>query len=148
MKSIRYTSRVRGRLFALALLAGLVLASAGSAQVRTTAPNVYVNVNVTLTDSRVIVSPRSAPRGADARIVVRNIGKSARPFAFGYNSLGSGVHTGFNRVFQPGRRSVLFLFLDSRGVISYYSGPSFARASSAAKGTFIVGTECALCNQD
>ena len=58
------------------------------------------------------------------------------------------MHTGFNRVFAPGKRTVLFLFLDSRGVISYYSGPSFASASGAAKGTFIVGAECTLCNPD
>lgn len=138
---------MRGGLTVLAALVALVYAASVGAQVRTTAPSVYVTVNVTLTDSKVIVSPKGAPRGADARIVVHNIGKKARSLAFDYHALGSGVHGGFDRVFKPGQRSVLFLFLDSRGVIPYFSGPSFDRTSPASRGTFTVGAECTLCNQ-
>src|SRR5579862_9285810 len=47
--------------------AALVAAVAASGAVATTSPAVYVNIHVTLTDSKVIVSPKTAPRGANAR---------------------------------------------------------------------------------
>ncbi len=148
-RSVRYDGAVRGLLLPIAAgLTVLVFASSVSARVGTTAPSVYVNVNITLTDSKVIVSPKSAPRGADARIIVHNLSKKSRFLAFDYHAVGSGVHGGFERVFKPGAKVVLFLFLDSRGVIPYYSGSTFDRTSAALRGTFIVGAECALCNQD
>lgn len=138
-----------GRAVAFAVVAVVVaLAPVAAAQRQTTAPNVFVTVNITLTGSKVIVSPKTAPRGSDARLVVHNVSKKPQVFSFNYNYLGGGVHSGFQRVFKPGERSVLLLYLSDRGVLPYYSGSSFDHAKPGSRGHFVVGFECALCNQD
>jgi len=116
--------------------------------VRTTAPNVYVNVHITLTGSKVIVTPKSGPRGSAARLIVRNISKKPQVFAFNYTNLGNGVHSGFLRRFKPGEKAILLLYLSARGFLPYYSGPSYDKAKPAARGKFLVGNQCTLCNPD
>ena len=131
---------------------GLALASAlvssAAAERQTTSPNVYVNINVTLTDSKVTMSPRSAPRGSDARFIVRNIGKQAHLFTLGTTERGLGFQTGFSRVFKPKAHQVLLLYLDQRSVLQYYLGASAKSATPAMKGTFTVGAQCAECVPD
>ena len=68
----------------------------------TTSPDVYISIHVTLTDSKVIVSPKTAPRGADARFIVRNVGTKVHNFTVRTGSL-----TGFSRVFKPGEHAIL-----------------------------------------
>ncbi|MDP9225146.1 MAG: hypothetical protein M3P18_15125, partial [Actinomycetota bacterium] len=92
------------------------------------------------------VSPHTAPRGADARFLVRNIGTKPVTFTIGNGPHGVGVQTGFSRVFKPGTQKVLLLYLNYRGAIPYFSGDSFARAKPGTKGSFLVGAQCALCN--
>ena len=132
---------VRAALLA-ALLGALVVPSAES-QTTTTAPDVYINIHVTLTNSKVIVSPTTAPRGADARFIVRNIG--TKPLSF---TLRTGATTGFTRVFKPGKPSILLLYLAFRGSMAYYGGASSASAKPGMKGTLVIGQACALCIQD
>src|SRR5664279_1540505 len=103
-------NHMRLRAVLLAALLAAIAVPVGDSKVTTTAPNGYINVHVTLTDSKVIVSPKTAPRGSDARLIVRNIG--TKPHSF---TLLTGVQTGFSRVFKPGKPSVLVLYLDRRG---------------------------------
>ncbi len=132
----------------LLLLVGLVPASSALARTATTAPSIYINVNVTLTDSKVIVRPASAPRGANARFVVRNTGKKPHSFTVGFQKRAAGLQVGFTRTFPPGNHSVFIVYLNYRGVVPYFSGASYAKASPAMKGTFLVGATCAACVQD
>jgi hypothetical protein len=121
-------------LAASGVIAG-VLAASAAAQPQTTAPNIFVKIHVTLTDSKVILSPKHAPRGTDAQFLVRNIGTKPHTFTFGTLKRGLGVQTGFSRVVKPGQHKVLLLYLNYRGALPYYSD------HGRAKGKFIVGED-------
>jgi hypothetical protein len=135
-------------LVVLLLLVGLVPTSSALARTATTAPSIYVNVNVTLTDSKVIVRPKFAPRGANARFIVKNVGKAPHSFTVGFLKRAAGLQVGFTRTFAPGKHSVFIVYLNYRGVVPYFSGASYTKATSAMKGTFVVGATCAACVQD
>ena len=132
---------------AAAVLAVALVPAAGASHA-TTAPNLFINVHVTLTDSKVIIRPKTAPRGADARFIVRNIGKKPHTFTVGAIEHGVGKQTGFSRSFKPGEHAILIFFLNQRGPIPYYSGTSVGRAKPSMRGTFLVGDQCSLCVQD
>jgi hypothetical protein len=105
----------------------------------TTAPDLYVTVNVTMTDTKFTLSVHAAPRGADARFVVRNAGTKANTFAVGKQGVGTGVQTGFKVTVQPGQQKILILFLDIRGKIPYYSALPADRNNRAMQGDFLIG---------
>ena len=132
----------------LSLALAAIGVPAALSSVRTTAPSVYVDVHITLTDGKVIMKPKTGPRGSDARLIVHNISKKPQVFAFNYADLGNGLHSGFMRVFKPGERSILLLYLSNRGFLPYWSGASYEKAKAAARGKFLVGNQCALCNPD
>src|SRR5436309_1898403 len=73
-----YRMHVRSRVL---VLAAAVLLSAGSAGARpqTTAPPAVVNVKVTITDTSIGVTPKTAVRGAYVRFIVVNRGSRAPP---------------------------------------------------------------------
>jgi hypothetical protein len=133
-----------------AVTIGLALALVPIVQAarQTTAPNIFINVHVTLTDSKVIMRPKTAPRGSDARFIVRNNGKKPHTFTVGSTKHGAGVQTGFSRSFKPGEHSILIVYLDTRGTIPYYAGTSASKAKPAMRGLFLVGNQCSLCVQD
>jgi hypothetical protein len=122
-----------------------LLSPVAGAQQQTTSPGVNVKVYITLTGSKVIVTPKVAPRGSDALLIVHNVSRNPQRLAFDYKELAGGVHTGFNRVFKPGERQILVLFLDYRAALPYYSGPSFAGSNAASRGIFLVGPQCTAC---
>jgi hypothetical protein len=117
----------------------LVVVPTAYGAVATTAPNVFITVKVTLTDSKIVLSRHSAPRGTDVRFVVTNLGKEPHSFTLGTLDRGAGLQTGFARVFRPGQHQVLLLFLDYRGVLPYYSGLRRDLAKPGMHGTFVVG---------
>jgi hypothetical protein len=119
---------------AAAVVAG-VIATSAAAQPQTTAPNVFVKIHVTLTDTKVILSPKHAPRGTDAQFLVRNIGTKPHTFTFGTLKRGLGVQTGFSRLVKPGQHQVLLLYLNYRGVLPYYSD------HGRVQGKFIIGQD-------
>lgn len=124
----------------LAVLAALAVVPVVRATApQTTAPNVYVDVHVTLTDSRIILSRHSAPRGTDARFIVRNVGKRPHSFTLGSVARGLGTQTGFDKVFRPNERQTVMLFLDYRGKLPYYSKLKADRKKPGMKGVFVVG---------
>jgi hypothetical protein len=132
----------------LSVALAAIAVPAATSSMRTTAPSVYVNVHITLDDGKVIMKPKTGPRGSDARLIVKNVSKKPQLFAFDYADLGNGLHSGFLRVFKPGQKSVLILYLSNRGFMPYWSGRTYARARPTARGKFLVGNQCALCNPD
>lgn len=136
------------RVLTVGAVLGVVLTPAASAHPQTTAPNIFVNVHVTLTDTKIIISPKSAPRGSDARFIVVNKGTKAHSFTLGSTRLGSSAQTGFTRVVKPKQQQILLIYLNARGALPYYGGATPSKSLSAMKGSFIVGAQCALCVPD
>ncbi|MBV8079768.1 MAG: hypothetical protein JO186_05255 [Actinobacteria bacterium] len=130
------------RLLAASSLVAACTVPAALASPETTAPSVYVNIHVTLSDSKITVSPKTAPRGANARFIVRNIGTRSHDFTLSY-----GGGRGFTRAFAPGVQKILVLYLNVRGTMTYYGGSSAAASKPGMKGFFIVGDTCAACIQ-
>ena len=71
----------------------------------TTAPDLYVTVNVTMTNTKFVLSVHAAPRGADARFVIHNVSNKPNTFVVGKPNVGTGtgVQTGFSATVKPGR---------------------------------------------
>ncbi len=105
----------------------------------TTAPDLYINVRVTMTNDKFIVSRHSAPRGADARFIIKNISNKVHIFAIGNEKYGTGAQTGFSSSVKPGQQRILILFLDYRGTISYHGGLPADRNKPGMKGKFDIG---------
>jgi hypothetical protein len=129
---------MRSRILGFAAGLVVVLAVAGQAQA-TTAPDLYVNVNVTMTNTKFILSTNTAPRGADARFVLHNVSNKPHNFALGNGTIGSGVQTGFSVTVKPGQQKILVLFLDYRGNVAYHAGLASDRNKPGMKGVFVVG---------
>jgi hypothetical protein len=126
----------------LALLALAAVADAGThvpMTPRTTAPDLYVTVHVTMTDTRFILSTHSGPRGADARFVIKNTSNRPHEFALGSQKYQSAAQTGFSATVDPGKQKILILFLDIRGTIQYYPGLRADRRNPGMRGTFKIG---------
>jgi hypothetical protein len=136
------------RLIALGVVLGAMLVPSASAQSQTTAPNVFVNIHVTLTDTKVILSPKTAPRGSDARFIVRNTGTKPHTFTLGSNVLNADLQSGFTRTVKPKHQQILLLYLNARGALPYYGGATAKKSSAPMKGIFLVGPQCAECIQD
>lgn len=114
-------------------------AAGGTLLPRTTAPSIIVKVHVTISDSKIVVSPRHAPRGSDAQFIVRNAGKKVHTFTLGTAKRGTGQQTGFSRVVAPGAQKILLLYLDYRGALPYYSNTPADKTKPGMHGTFVVG---------
>ena len=121
------------------LVSSAVLVPAAHSQSRTTAPTLFVNIGVTLTDTRIVMSRHGAPRGTYARFIIRNVGKRSHAFTLGTARRGTGRQSGFTRTLRPGTRKILILFLDYRGRIPYFGSLAADRAKPGMKGTFTIG---------
>jgi hypothetical protein len=128
-----------------AFVLALATATVAEAETTTTKPSVYVTVHVTLTNTKVVVRPKAEPRGAIARFVVHNSGTKPIAFNVGKQTRGLGVLFGFRRVFKPGEHRVVLVYLDRRGLLPYFAGTSYDRASKAERGEFLIGETCRLC---
>jgi hypothetical protein len=138
---------MRSRILGAAAVLVAALAIAGPAQAgrsiptapSTTAPDLFVKVNVTITNTRFIVSLHSGPRGADARFDIHNVSNKTNIFSIGSESFDTGVQTGFNATVKPGQTKILILFLDIRGKLPYHSGLPADRNNPGMKGVFTIG---------
>jgi hypothetical protein len=97
-----------------------------------------VDIHVTLTDTRIALNRRSAPRGDVARFIMRNIGTKPHSFTLGTAARGTGVQTGFSHMLKPKQRKIVFLFLDYRGQIRYYSKLPADRSKPGMTGIFKI----------
>jgi hypothetical protein len=136
------------RVIALGVVLGAMFVPSALARPQTTAPNVFVNIHVTLTDTKVILSPKTAPRGSDARFIVRNTGTKPHSFTLGSSVLGANLQSGFSRIVQPKQSKILLLYLNARGALQYYGGATAKKSTSKMKGVFLVGPQCAECVPD
>lgn len=119
---------------ALASLAALVPAAQG-----TTEPVEEVDVYVTLRDTGITLSRKTAVRGAVARFIVHNLGRKPHSFVLGHGNV-TAVRTGLStRVMQPRSRvKILLVFLDFRGALPYRSGVKADAKNPRMKGTFTI----------
>jgi len=118
------------------VLASLTLVPAAQA---TTAPTVFYNIHVSLTNTRIVLDKHSAPRGTYARFIIRNIDKRSHNFTLGKALRGTGAQSGFSRTLRPHQKRILLLFLDYRGPIPYRGGLPADRSKPGMKGIFTVG---------
>lgn len=121
-----------------ATLVVLVPATHSSAQPLTTAPPEIVTVKITITDTRIHMHPKVAPRGDIGRFILINVGKKPHTFALGHQKRGTGSQTGFTKSLKPSEQSILILFLDYRGVLPYLGTLPADRKKSGMKGTFKI----------
>lgn len=117
-------------------LTSLALAQAAQA---TTAPTVFYNIHVTLTNTRIVLDKHSAPRGTYARFIIRNLDTRPHNFTLGKVRRGTGHQSGFSRTLKPRQKQILLLFLDYRGPIPYHGGLSADRSKPGMKGVFTIG---------
>jgi hypothetical protein len=139
---------VRGCL-ALVAASSVIAASATATQAQstsrshtaphTTAPDLYVTVKVTMTNTRFIVSRHSGPRGADAKFDLHNISNKPHNFSIGNEKYGTGGQTGFTVTLKPGQSKILVLFLDIRGTIRYFPGLAADKSKKGMRGIFKIG---------
>jgi len=107
---------------------------------RTTAPDSYVNIDVTMTDTKFTLSRHTGPAGSDARFILHNIGKKAHSFQLGTAKSGIGFQSGFNALVKPGQQKILILYLDYRGAkVPYFGNLPADRNKPGMKGMFTVG---------
>jgi hypothetical protein len=135
---------VKLRLLTLAavLAVALVPAAQGARQSsvrpQTTAPPPVVDIKVTITDTRIGLSPKGAHRGDYARFILLNVGNKAHTFTLGSTKRGTGVQTGFSKSLKPKEQKILLLFLDYRGQISYRGTLPADRSLPGMKGVFTI----------
>jgi hypothetical protein len=121
------------------LISGALLTPAAHAQPRTTAPTLFVNIRVTLTDTRISLSRHDAPRGTYARFIIHNVGTRSHAFTLGKARRGTGLQSGFTRTLRPRERKIFLLFLDYRSRIPYFGSLPADRMKPAMRGTFMIG---------
>jgi hypothetical protein len=109
-----------------------------SASPQTTAPPPVVDIKVTITDTRIGLTPKGAQRGDYARFILLNIGKKPHTFTLGGTKHGTGVQTGFSKLLKPKEQKILLLFLDYRGQIAYRGTLPADRSLPGMKGVFTI----------
>jgi hypothetical protein len=122
----------------LAVLPALSLAAVAHARPLTTAPSYVLNIHVTITDTRIVVDPHSAPRGVEARFIIKNTGTKAHNFTLNGKTSAAGVRQKFSRTLKPQQRVIVRLFLDGRARIPYFDGLPADRSKPGMKGFFVI----------
>jgi hypothetical protein len=106
---------------------------------RTTTPDLYITINVTLSDSKITLSRYSAPRGAEVRFIVRNVGSTVHSFQIGVAKPGVG-QLGFSLLgIKPRQEQIHLLFLDYRQTIPFFAPTGSNRSAPGMKGKFAIG---------
>jgi hypothetical protein len=107
----------------------------------TTEPDVYDIVDVTLTDSKIVMSDNSSTRGNGVDFKVRNMGKKVHSFALLADNAQlisldrQGLHT---PLLKPKQTSILQVYMDARGTYVYRSLATADRAKPGMHGKFTV----------
>jgi hypothetical protein len=107
----------------------------------TTEPDVYTNVDVTITDSKITLSQNDFDRGDGVDFRVRNIGKKVHSFALVAEGAqvisldAAGLKT---PMLKPHQSSVISVYMDLRGTYGYRSLAKLDRAKPRMHGKFVV----------
>jgi hypothetical protein len=127
-------------LIAVAATVVLVVPAAHSG-IKTTEPEVFEMIDVTLTDTKIVLSDKSADRGEGVDFKIRNAGKKPHSFAL---LAASPVIISLDRqglstpLLKPGKTSVLSVFMDARGTFVYRSLARADRSKPLMHGKFTV----------
>jgi hypothetical protein len=99
-----------------------------------------VNINVTMTDTKFMLSRHEGPAGSDARFILHNIGKKPHSFQLGTAKIGTGSQSGFSTLVKPGQQKIMILYLDYRGAkVPYFGNLPGDRNKAGMKGEFKIG---------
>jgi hypothetical protein len=120
----------------LVVLPALTPAAVAHARPLTTTPQYVVDIHVTITDTRIVLSPRSAPRGVEGRFIIENAGASAHNFTLKGRRAPAGA--GFSRTLKPHQRVVVRLALNVRGTVPYFDGLPVDRGKPGMSGIFVI----------
>lgn len=126
---------------ALAVLSSVAFVPAAHGTVRapkTTAPDVFVSIQVKITDTRIILDRHTANRGDVGRFIIRNVGKQPHTFTLGTTHRTGAIQTGFARRLEPGKYALAIMFLAYRGSLAYRSTLPADRGKQGMKGTFKI----------
>ncbi len=126
-----------------AVLVSLVPLAHGATRVadgpKTTEPEVYEDIFVTINDRKIVLSDRRAERGEGITLHVKNTGAKPHSFAFaGRGAIGlsnSGLST---PVIKPGQTAILSVFMDLRGAVPYRSTVKADASRIGMRGVFFV----------
>jgi hypothetical protein len=131
--------KVRFILALVALSAAALVPGANASGPQTTVPDVFLNVHVTITDSRITLDRHSATRGDEVRFILRNSGTKVHSFTLGTTTKrGAGNQTGFSSVLKPKAQKLILLFLDYRGPLPYRSILKHDQGKPGMKGIFTI----------
>ena len=85
-----------------------------------------------------MLDPSSAPRGVEARFVIKNAGAKAHNFTLSGRTSPTGVRQVFSRTLEPHQRKIVPLLLDRRARVSYFGGLPADRVKLGMRGFFVV----------
>jgi hypothetical protein len=108
-------------LSAALFFSGALVTTRSSARPNTTVPEVFVPINVTITDARISLNRRTANRGDVVRFTIRNTGKALHTFTLGDKKHSLGRQVGFSAIVRPKQEKAFLLYLDYRGSLPYRS---------------------------
>ena len=117
---------------------GAFASSIGGARPNTTVPQVFVPIQVTITDSRISLNRRSANRGDAVRFTIRNSGTRVHAFTLGNTQRSIGTQVGFSATLKPNQEKLYLLFLDYRGALPYRSTIKADLKKPRMRGTFKI----------
>ena len=120
------------------MLPALLLAAAAHARPLTTTPSLTVDVHVTITNTRIVLDRHSAPRGVEARFVLKNSGTKSHNFTLNGKTTPTGVRQEFSRTLKPQQRVIVPIFLDRRARIPYFDALPADRGKPAMRGFFVI----------
>ena len=133
------------RILVLALIVSAVGAVPGAharsaARPLTTEPSVYNDIDVTLTDSRIVLSEVVSQRGQGVNFHVKNVGKRVHNFTLLAQGIAIGLgHEGFSSGnLRTNQTAVVQIYLDYRGKFTYRSTTRPDRPKPGMHGTFTV----------
>ena len=106
---------------------------------QTTEPEVYQDVNVTLTDRKIVLSERRAERGEGVTLHVKNTGTKPHSFSFaGRGALSLSASGLSTPALKPGQTYILSVYMDLRGAIPYRSTVKADASRIGMRGVFFV----------
>lgn len=112
---------VRSALIAVACSVSLVTVAPSFGRSLTTNAPALLSVKVTITDHSIVLHPNHAARGSTVTFILTNRGRKTHTFVIGDVKRGPGHTQGFGRTLKPNEQLSIVMYLDVRGVMTYYT---------------------------
>ena len=97
-----------------------------------------MDIRVAISDQRIAVEPRQAPRGVEARFVIKNRGSKKHNFTLNGKKGPNGIREAVSETLDPGQTKTVQLLLDFRARIPYFGGLKADRAKPGMRGVFVI----------